>query len=370
MLLVHPQQKNMLSKHRQVVLLASLLLNSAVAFTVGRVSLCRQDATHLLRGTVPSNDVDEYISIETYQHKDFKLTYLHKQAAPGREGDRPIVLIHPVGIGLSSWFFAKLMAAYKNNPPMYAPDLIGCGIAHGADAWYPQKHGLFFPLSWVEGVETLIDTIVIPRWRGNKQSTLTNLFSKGTSSPPNDGGCLVIAQGGLAPVGIMLAKRNPMTISNLMLTSPPTYQDVTTPIPQEELERNYNFLCSPTLGSLAFKLLESRQLIKLFSNLFLFQDECDEQWLDETQRELCVVARAPVQAFNAGLLQHRSFEEELKESPQMKIIVSGVGDNRVVGRHQYQIELEKCTMRTIEGLNVLPWENPDAVIDLIKEMEY
>ena len=118
---------------------------------------------------------------------------------------------------------------------------------------------------------------------------------------------MVISQGGLAPVGIMLAKRNPMQVETLMLTSPPTYKDITTAVPEAELQRNYNFLCSPVLGGLAFALLESRGLIQFFSNAFLFQGKCDEEWLDETQRELCVEARTPVQAFNAGLLQHRSF---------------------------------------------------------------
>jgi pimeloyl-ACP methyl ester carboxylesterase len=182
---------------------------------------------------------------------------------------------------------------------------------------------------------------------------------------------LVIAQGGLAPVGIMLAKRNPFTISNLMLTSPPTYKDVTTAIPSAELQRNYDFLRSPFFGSIAFNLLESRALIQFFSNRFLFQNECDDEWLDETGRESVVVsARTPVQAFNAGLLQHRSFEVDLKESPQPKLIVSGEGDKRAVDRQPYKEQLDSCTLVTIPGLNVLPWESPEALVDRIKELGY
>lgn len=318
-------------------------------------------------GDIISTRVGSDVSIESYQHKSFKLTYLHKKAAPGREKDQPIVLIHPVGIGLSSWFWQNVMDSYEDNPPIYAPDLIGCGIDHGADAWFPEENGLFFPLSWVEGVETLMNAIVIPRWKDSQLPSLSNLFSDKQSS---GGGCLVVAQGGLAPVGIMMAKRNPFNVGALMLTSPPTYTDVTTAIPREELQKNYNFLCSPILGRLAFSLLESREIIKFFSNLFLFQDECDEQWLDETQKEMCPQARTPVQAFNAGLLQHRSFEEELKEMPQQLVVVSGEGDKRVEDRQLYESELEKCTLRTIEGCNVMPWENPNDVIGLIKELGY
>ena len=169
----------------------------------------------------------------------------------------------------------------------------------------------------------------------------------------------------------MLARRNPLQVGALMLTSPPTYKDITTPVPQIELERNYNFLKSPILGSLAFALLENKALIRFFSNAFLFSEECDDQWLDETEKESSrKEARTPVQAFNAGLLQHRSFEQELKESPQPKLIVSGDGDKRVVDRQSYSTEVDQCKLQTIKGTNVLPWENPRGVVQLIKELGY
>ena len=88
------------------------------------------------------------ISVERYQHKDFTLTYLYKKASHGRENDDPIVMIHPVGVGLSSWFWTRVMESYENNPPMYAPDLIGCGLDHGADPWDPEKvTGIYY--TWI-----------------------------------------------------------------------------------------------------------------------------------------------------------------------------------------------------------------------------
>eukprot|EP00571_Detonula_confervacea_P014235 CAMPEP_0172297428 /NCGR_PEP_ID=MMETSP1058-20130122/453_1 /TAXON_ID=83371 /ORGANISM="Detonula confervacea, Strain CCMP 353" /LENGTH=372 /DNA_ID=CAMNT_0013006581 /DNA_START=524 /DNA_END=1642 /DNA_ORIENTATION=+ len=362
-----------------LVLISSLLQNHAEAFVNGsrNIKICHPyQASRLLENAqAKGNTIDvgpkTDISVENYQHKSFKLTYLYKRAAPGRENDRPIILIHPIGIGLSSWFWKRVMESYNDNPPIFAPDLIGCGLDHGAGAWCPKENGLFFPLSWVEGVETLMNTIVIPRWKESQSplSSLSRVFGDNRSNS-SSGGCLVIAQGGLAPVGIVLAKRNPFQVEKFMLTSPQTYEDVTTAVPEPELQKNYNFLCSPILGGLAFALLESREVIKFFSNLFLFQDVCDEQWLDETQGELCKDARTPVQAFNAGLLQHRSFEDDLKEMPQSLLVVSGKGDKRVSGRQLYQSELDKCTLTTIGGLNVLPWENPTGVVDLIKELGY
>lgn len=135
------------------------------------------------------------LTVESYKHKTWNLTYLYKKAAPGHEKDPPIILVHPVGVGISSWFYKKLMTEFTDNPPLYAPDLIGCGLSHGADAWDPEKIGLFFPLSWVEGVESLLNTVALPRWRDAQKSFFfPNYLDKSASSSK---GCLVLVQGGL-----------------------------------------------------------------------------------------------------------------------------------------------------------------------------
>lgn len=77
-----------------------------------------------------------------------------------------------------------------------------------------------------------------------------------------------------------------------------------------------------------------------------------------------------MQAFNAGLLQHRSFEEELKGAIQPKIIVSGDGDKRSKDRQPYESELDQCTLKTVKGLNVMPWENSSGMVNLIREIGY
>lgn len=172
----------------------------------------------------------------------------------------------------------------------------------------------------------------------------------------------------------MLAARNPDSVNALMLTSPPTYKDVTTAVPQAELQRNYEFLRSPIWGNLAFSILENRAIIRFFSDLFLFSDKCDERWLDETERESKFRrSRTPIQAFNAGLLQHRSFKDELQESTLPLMVVSGAGDKRTVDRVGYQSTAtppKQCRLKTLEGTNVLPWENPNGIVQLMEEMGF
>jgi hypothetical protein len=155
-------RNNMASIFLRGTILLSLLLNSSLAFFTRKNEKspvpspnksCRLKSLQQSFAVQRNNEdgtlkpgltslCGSRISIESYQHKDFKLTYLHKRPAPGRENDKPIILVHPVGVGLASWFWIKLMEAFEDNPPIYAPDLIGCGLDHGADPWDPDKVGI------------------------------------------------------------------------------------------------------------------------------------------------------------------------------------------------------------------------------------
>ena len=321
---------------------------------------------------------DESITVRKYQHKNkWNLTYLYKAPSPGNEKCSPIIFVHPVGIGLSSWFWTNVMSEFgkdeDGNPPMYAVDLIGCGLEHGSQAWDPEKEGLFFPLCWVEGVETLINEVVrtecsVGSSTNNGDGFLSDFFgNKNAKKSLKSNGCTVIVQGGLASVGVLLASRNPITVSRLILTSPPTYKDMITPIPQKELESNYKFLKSKFWGDLAFSLLESRFLTKFFSDQFLFKENCDEDWLDFAMAGVSNEARTPVQVFNAGLISHRSYDEEISEIRQPVLVVSGSIDKRNIDREAYATEMRNCRLSTLEGVNVLPWENPLDVVKMIKD---
>ncbi len=269
------------------------------------------------------------------------------------EDSRNVLLIHPVGIGLASWFWEPLLKALGSKSPKiraYAPNLIGCGISEGSDAWDPNERGLFVPLGWVKGCEALIQQLNCDRWEGNQKWT-------------------IVTQGGLAPIGVLLAARNPELVDKLVLTSPPTWKDMTNAVPMEELERNYNFLKSPILGRLAFRLLETRSLIEFFSNQFLFSHPCDETWLDKTEAELCVAARPPVQNFNAGMCLNKSLEPQLRElSTQLPsvVVVQGANDKRP--RDEYEEHMENCKIVTIPNTtNVVPWEDPNAMAEFLVE---
>jgi len=381
-------------------------------------------------------------TLRSYEYDGWKLTYRtipedNNSNNNGNNNNKKdcdddhhnVLLIHPIGIGLASWFWDPLLgrirdknnaiadekdsgntavavaAAAASEPKpktlrAYAPNLIGCGISEGSDAWDPDQRGLFVPLGWVKGCEALMNHV-----RDDAEFDDNNNGNNNTNQPQQKQ-WTVVAQGGLAPVGVLLAARNPETITKLVLASPPTWKDMTTPVPQAELERNYNFLRSPVLGKLAFFFLEKRSFIEFFSNLFLFTTKdddnnkddknkddnnnsgCDiETWLDYTERELCEQARPPVQAFNAGLCMNRSFEEELRtiisgnqqEQPTRVVVVQGENDKRQ--RSEYttsttaarqnndsnsDLSKNNCELIVVPGTtNVVPWESPEAFADLL-----
>jgi pimeloyl-ACP methyl ester carboxylesterase len=303
---------------------------------------------------ISAERVESSTEIRKYEYDGWNLTYRYKAASPGYENASPILLIHPVGIGLSSWFWEQFMAEWT-GPAVYAPNLIGCGISEGGDAWDPDERGLSFPLGWAQGCEALMKSL------GSGSSPLSGSSLIATDKNRK---WTVMSQGGLAPVAVMMAARNPDMIDNLVLASPPTWKDMTTAVPEVELSRNYNFLRNPVWGRFAFKLLESRGAIEFFSNQFLFSDPCDPAWLDKAEHELGLKARPPVVCFNAGFCQHRSFEEELQTLPQSTLILAGHGDKRQ--REEYTSYMKDCRLQVLPGLNVLPWESPSETVQALK----
>jgi len=289
------------------------------------------------------------VSIKSYEYNGWNLVYRYKPPSPGYETSPPLLLIHPIGVGLSSWFWEKFLEIWTGSA-VYAPNLIGCGVSEGGDAWDPDKRGLSIPLAWVQGCEALMM---------EASSQHKNSLDNRNEEPS----WTVFVQGGLAPVGTMIAARNPDSVRRLILASPPTWEDMTTPVPESELTRNFNFLRSPILGNLAFTLLESRTLIEFFSNQFLFAEPCDNMWLDYAEKELGRESRPPVVVFNSGFCSHRSFEEELRTLRQSTLVIIGQDDKRQ--RQKYVQFMKNCKLKVLSGQNVLPWESPREVVDAV-----
>lgn len=254
---------------------------------------------------------------------------------------------------MNSWFWERVMNEWTDDSSftLMAPDLIGCGMSNGGDAWDPSQKALSFPLGWVQGIEPLLPTM--------------------SNQPQHNPTVTVVVQGGLAPVGVLLAARNPSIIQNLILCSPPTYQDMITPVPESELQRNLYFLLENTwISDSAFRLLEQDWAVRFFSNIFLFDTDtqpCDDEWMDRIRSTISRALRIPVAIFNAGFCNHRSWEEDLATLSQRTLILSGAKDKR--SRQDYVTAMKHCVWNQwpTTGCNVLPWEDPVQVCRTIQE---
>lgn len=362
-----PRSFPLSSHHATMASVVNLDNDSIDRFTndrhgVTRLQVSMVDSPPTSSSTMTTTRVSKKkVQLKSYNNDGYKLTYLYKPSSPKYRNEAPLLLIHPVGIGMSSWFWERFMEQ-EDSPEMYAVDLIGCGLAHGADAWDPLQRGMSVPLAWVKACEALMqEQVVGKRLPASLSSSLPFL-----SSPRYT----VVTQGGLAPVGLLLTARNLDTVDNLVLTSPPT--DLTTPVSEKALARNYNFFTGKWTAPLAFGLLETRRAVKFFSNLFLFQQPCDDEWLDQAEAETCEAARPPVQVFNAGFCQARSYQPELQalvDSVSTRVLVlQGQGDTPRNANRQdyYQQQLgHSCRVVTLPGKNVLPWESPRETLQAI-----
>ena len=283
----------------------------------------------------------------TFEHtyQGFTCHVRHKPAAPGYEASPPLLLIHPIGIGIDSWFWSKFMDAWE-GAEIFAPDLIGCGKS---SPWDPDEQGLFVPLDWARQLEAL--------WRDRI----------GPERPVN-----VVCQGGLAPVAVMLAVRQtdlwdgPKAVRSVTLTSPPTWEEITKGCNAADVERNFRWFSTP-LGGLSYQVLCLRPFVRFFSNLFLFfGGDCDDEWLERCERGATFAARWPVFAFNSGLVGATGRANELCELRVPLLVMSGEGDKRVEQRVGYGHYVEQCELRTLsQSLNVLPWERPEECAEAI-----
>jgi pimeloyl-ACP methyl ester carboxylesterase len=364
------------------------------------------------------SEIQQESDLQFYNYDGAKISYRKYNSCPStsqQNKDTTLLLIHPIGIGQASWFWDKFISDWFSTRPnsnetvsIYTVNLLGCGVTTEKNAqWnmtmqtqqYTLPESLEMPvslplLSWVKQCESLMEQVIcqnnsvmqmgstatgkdiLPQNRFNiAKNALIRTFLKPSSQNQDNSNynvlkgnktMTVVAQGGLAPVATLLAARNPGIVTSMILTSPPTFDDLTKCVLESELRFNYKALCNPLLENIAFSILESRWAIQFFSNLFLFARPCDIKWINRTMNEAGPRVRKPVQLFNAGYCSYRSYQEELCNMiSQPTLILRGTEDIR--DSDSFAKSLKDCTSRRISGKNVLPWESSLECCSTIKE---
>jgi len=158
-------------------------------------------------------------STQFYAWKNYRCAYEHYSPDVGEaQNSTPLLLIHPIGVGLSRRFWHRFCNAWYQSGytnPIYNPDLLGCGESD-------MPHIAYTPADWAAQLQHFLQTVI------QKPVTL-------------------VVQGALLPVALELVQlqTQPNLIQKLVLASPPAMALMTQPTGTRKQKLTWNLLDSP-----------------------------------------------------------------------------------------------------------------------------
>ena len=265
-------------------------------------------------------------------------------------GSMPLLLlIHPVGVGLSSRFWDRFIRRWHADDPegeLYAPDLIGCGEADCSS-----------------------DPLTPDDWA---QQLVAMLHER------NDGPAVVVAQGTTLPIALAMLERAPELVCGLVAISPPGWRVLQETFPIERSQKLWRWLFRGPVGNLFYRYARRRDFLKSFSkkNLFAQAEAVDEEWLQALNKgSRNMNSRWAVYSFLAGFWR-RNWEPQLTSLRLPLQVVFG-GSATGIGRSRswddleqrlatYRDKLPDAVIETIPGRNVLPYESPEDCVNCVR----
>ncbi len=261
----------------------------------------------------------------------------------------PLLLIHPVGVGLSSRFWERFRRSWQGRDesrPLLAPDLLGCGEA-------PMQKRALTAEDWAAPLEQQL------RAR-------------------DDGPVVLVSQGASLPIALALIERAPDLVSRLVAISPPGWRVLSEPFPLQRARQFWGLLFSGPIGGLFYRYARRRAFLRSFSekNLFAVPDSVDEEWLSTLEQGSAPMAsRWAVFSFLAGFWR-RNWEPQLCSLSIPVLVVFG-RDATGIGRSRrwddaderiatFKSKLPRAEIRTISGRNVLPFESAEACVEAVQ----
>ncbi len=280
-----------------------------------------------------------------YTWRGYRCAYaLHNPTGSGT----PLVLVHPIGVGLGREFWLRFVRLWPGDNPIYAPDLLGCGqsdlprAAYTPEDWAQQLH--YF-------IAEEVDRAPIP-----------------------------IVQGGCLPIALALIQLGAaVELRGLILSGPPAWAVICEPAAAWRQRLAWNLFDSP-LGWAFYQYARSRGFLRSFSQKQLFADgsAVDAEWLDMLIAGARPLAtRHAVFSFLAGFWR-RDWRPAIAEIPVPTLAI--VGDRAsTISRtseppetpaerlERYCQQLPDGRGAMMPGRNVLPYEEPEAFAKLCYE---
>ncbi|WP_138497814.1 alpha/beta fold hydrolase [Nostoc sp. PA-18-2419] len=259
----------------------------------------------------------------------------------------PLLLIHPIGVGLSRQFWRRFSYEWYNygqHNLIYSPDLLGCGESD-------MPHVAYTPSDWAEQLQYFLQTVV--------------------QKP-----VIVVVQGALFPVAIELVQKASNLIAGLVLSGPPAWAVITNKSPQWQQKLLWNLLDSP-LGSGFYRYARRPKFLHSFSTRQLFADDnaVDTEWLKTLVAGAeNLASRHAVFSFLAGFWRqdYSSFITSIQQ-PTLVVVGETASSISQEGKKEtpderladYLACLPQGRGKKINGRNVLPYESTAEFIAAI-----
>ncbi|MEH2229822.1 MAG: alpha/beta hydrolase [Nostoc sp.] len=187
-----------------------------------------------------------------YSWQNYRCAYeVHQPINTTSEGI-PLLLIHPIGVGLSRRFWQRFCREWYSTGQrnsIYNPDLLGCGESE-------MPRIAYTPSDWAEQLQSFLQKVV--------------------QKP-----VILVVQGALLPVAIQLVQKESNLIAGLVLSGPPTWALMTNKPPEWQEKFLWNVLDSP-FGSAFYRYARTPKFLRSFSirQLFASENTVDAEWLN------------------------------------------------------------------------------------------
>lgn len=301
--------------------------------------------------STPTIESSQIPPTQYYTWHNYRCAYERWSPSTGSAAGVPLLLIHPIGVGLSRQFWYRFCYAWYEAGQsclIYNPDLLGCGDSDLPSVAYQPEN-----------------------WAAQLQALLQNVIQQPV---------VLVVQGALLPVAIALVHQQtePNLIKGLVLAGPPAWGLITQKFPVWQQKAIWNLLHSP-LGAGFYRYARRPQFLQSFSvrQLFANADDVDGQWITSlTQGAANPATRHAVFSFLAGFWR-RDYEAKIAAIAQPTLVLFGEQASSIsqTGQaeppqerlEQYLAHLPQGQGQLLPGRNVLPYESTDAFVTAVAE---
>ncbi|MBD2344577.1 alpha/beta fold hydrolase [Anabaena subtropica] len=296
-----------------------------------------------------TNNID-FGNTHFYHWQNYRCAYQVYQPTESSHEGLPLLLIHPIGVGLSGKFwqrFCREWYATGQRNLIYNPDLLGCGESD-------KPHIAYTPKDWAEQLHYFLQTVI--------------------KTP-----VILVVQGGLLPVALELLQLEVNLIAKLVLSGPPTWPVITKKSPDWRQRLAWNIFDSP-VGNAFYRYARTPKFLSSFStrSLFASGDTVDAEWLDSLVAGAANPAtRHAVFSFLAGFWR-QDYTSLIAAIKQPTLVVLGESASSISKEGKaataddtladYLACLPQGRGVKIPGRNVLPYESTSEFVRAIAQI--